>query len=174
MKTLLAIPALFLLVAASPALEPKDNPQVDFAGFTALTSDVGTYRKQRLVDLKQFHALAAQRKALILDARSAGAFAQGHIKGAVNLPFTDFTAESLAATIGDRDRPILIYCNNNFSNDQAPVRMKAAQLALNIQTFVNLVGYGYRNVYELKEVVDFNDPKVRWVKGPVRQPAKAG
>ena len=27
-------------------------------------------------------------------------------------------------------------------------------LALNIQTFINLYGYGYRNVYELGDVVD--------------------
>ena len=71
--------------------------------------------------------------------------------------------------IGDRDRPILIYCNNNFRNDRPPVMMKVAQLALNIQTFINLVGYGYPNVRELGEVIDFNDPKVAWVKG--RSPA---
>ena len=54
------------------------------------------------------------RHALALDARPAAAFKSGHIKGAVNLPFTDFTAASLAAVIGkDADRPILIYCNNN-------------------------------------------------------------
>src|SRR3546814_4676551 len=49
------------------------------------------------------------------------AFQRGHIKGAVNLPLTDFTAESLAEVIGrDPNRPILIYCNNNFSNHQSP------------------------------------------------------
>ena len=163
MKTLLALAAFALLIAAAPA--PGDNPQVDFAGFAALTSGVGAYRQDRLVDLEQFQAIAARPDALILDARSADAFARGHIKGAVNLPFTDFTASRLAETIGDANRPILIYCNNNFSNDQAPVRMKATALALNIQTFINLVGYGYRNVYELRDVVDFNDPKVRWLKG---------
>jgi len=26
-------------------------------------------------------------------------------------------------------------------------------------------GYGYRNVYELGDVVNFDDPRVRWVKG---------
>ena len=36
-------------------------------------------------------------------------------------------------------------------------------LALNIQTFINLVGYGYTNVWELVDVVDFDDPKVEWV-----------
>ena len=102
---------------------------------------------------------------LILDARSADAFAAGHIKGAVNLPFTEFTAASLARVIGDRDRPILIYCNNNFSNNRAPVETKMVRLALNIQTFINLVGYGYPNVRELNEVVDFNDPKIGWVSG---------
>ena len=47
----------------------------------------------------------------------------------------------------------------------APVPLKSAALALNIQTFINLVGYGYPNVLELADVVDFNDPKVEWVKG---------
>jgi hypothetical protein len=101
----------------------------------------------------------------VLDARSESAFRAGHIEGAVNLPFTDFTAGSLARTIGRRDRPVLIYCNNNFSNNVAPVARKSIQLALNIQTFINLVGYGYRNVRELNAVIDFNDPAVRWVRG---------
>jgi len=163
MKRLFAACLLPLLVAAAPA--PAGNPQVDFAGFASLTDQVAPYRQQRLVDLKQFQTIAARPGALVLDARSADAFARGHIDGAVNLSLTDFTAGSLAAAIGSRDRLILIYCNNNFSNDQAPVRMKATALALNIQTFINLVGYGYRNVYELRDVVDFNDPKVHGIKG---------
>ena len=43
--------------------------------------------------------------------------------------------------------------------------LKSVQLALNIQTFINLYGYGYRNVRELNAVIDFNDPAVRWVRG---------
>jgi phage shock protein E len=149
-----------LLAAAAPA-----NPQIDYPGFRDLTVSVEEYRRGRLVGWDAFAAAARQPRTLILDARSASAFARGHIKGAVNLPFTDFTAQSLAAAIGDPGRPILIYCNNNFSNDQAPVPLKSVRLALNIQTFINLVGYGYRNVRELNEVIDFNDPKVKWVKG---------
>jgi len=41
---------------------------------------------------------------------------------------------------------------------------KSIRLALNIQTFINLHGYGYGNVYELAEAVDFNSPRVRWVR----------
>lgn len=130
-----------------------------------MTRNVDSYRKERLLGWSDFARKAKEPGVLLLDARSADAFAAGHIAGAVNLPFTDFTPESLAAVIGDKNRPILIYCNNNFVNDQPPVVMKVRSLALNIQTFINLVGYGYANVYELRSAIDFNDPKVGWIKG---------
>ncbi|MBV9881982.1 MAG: rhodanese-like domain-containing protein [Sphingomonadaceae bacterium] len=157
--------AALLLAAATPlAAAQPSNPQIDYRGFQRLAAEVQPYRQARLVDWAAFAALAARRGTLILDARSADAFAAGHIAGAVNLPLTDFTAASLARTIGRRDRTILIYCNNNFRNDRPPVPLKSIQLALNIQTFINLYGYGYRNVRELNQVVDFNDPAVRWVR----------
>lgn len=156
--------ALLLALSATPAFAQSNNPQIDFAGFQALAGEVAPYREGRLVDWRTFSTMAAAPEVLVLDARSESAFRAGHIAGAVNLPLPDFTAESLARVIGDSDRPILIYCNNNFRNDAPPVMLKQVQLALNIQTFINLVGYGYRNVHELDEVIDFNDPAVRWVR----------
>ncbi|HEX8301537.1 rhodanese-like domain-containing protein [Sphingomonas sp.] len=158
--------ALALVMAVPEDGVAKPNPQIDYAGFATLTRDVRGLRAMRLLRFEAFKAKAAQKDALILDARSADKFAAGHIAGAVNLPLTDFTAEALAQVIGkNRDRPILIYCNNNFSNHRAPVALKSAPLALNIQTFINLVGYGYANVWELSDVVDFDDPQIGWVKG---------
>ena len=156
---------VLLLIAGVPASAEDRNPLIDYAGFHQLTKDVEAYRNGRLLSWEEFAKEGRRRGTLILDARSADAFAAGHIKGAVNLPFTDFTASGLARVIGDKDRPILIYCNNNFSNHRSPVPLKSAPLALNIQTFINLVGYGYPNVRELADVVDFNDPKVEWVTG---------
>lgn len=154
--------------AAAPALarqklSTEPNPQIDYAGFERLTGDVRQLRARRLLPFARFKELAASRDTLLLDARSETAFREGHIRGAVNLPLPDFNAESLHVTIGAPGRMILIYCNNNFSNHRRPVPVKAAPLALNIQTFINLVGYGYANVWELAEVIDFNDPKVEWV-----------
>jgi hypothetical protein len=147
------------------------NPLIDYQGFVALTRDVGPYRAERLLDLADFKRHSMAPDALLLDARSAEAFRQGHIAGAVNLPLPDFTAESLARVIGpDTDRPIYIYCNNNFRNNVAPVVTKSVSLALNIQTFVNLVGYGYKQVWELGEAVDMNDPAIGWVRSQ-RPPA---
>ena len=147
------------------ALQPA-NPLIDYRGFAALTAEIAPYRAQRLLSLSDFSKRRRDRHVLLLDARSASAYKAGHIKGAVNLPFTDFTAASLAEVIGkDANRPILIYCNNNFRNNVKPVVTKALQLALNIPTFINLVGYGYANVWELGEAVDMNDPVIEWQRG---------
>ena len=56
-----------------------------------------------------------------------------------------------------------IYCNNNFADDRVPVVTKKVELALNIPTFINLVGYGYANVWELADVIRTDGPGVRWI-----------
>jgi len=169
MRILFAAAALAALSCIPLALAQDKNAgtsaQIDYQGFRSLTGQVEEYREGRLVSLADFQRMAGEPNTIILDARSADAFAEGHIDGAINLPFTDFTDQSLREALRDPNVRILIYCNNNFSNNQAPVMLKSVQLALNIQTFINLYGYGYRNVYELGDVVDFNDPAVRWVRG---------
>ncbi len=151
------------LAQAQEKARPTTAARIDYQGFRGLAEEVEAYRAVRLVSLADFQRIAREPNTIVLDARSADAFRQGHIDGAVNLPFTDFTDASLRRVLGDPNVRILIYCNNNFSNNAEPVMLKRVQLALNIQTFINLYGYGYRNVYELEEVVDFNDPAVGWV-----------
>lgn len=148
---------------AQDKVRSDTSAQIDYRGFRGLTGEVEAYRADRLVSLAQFQRMAREPNTVILDARSADAYAEGHIDGAINLPFTDFTDQSLAAALRDPNVRVLIYCNNNFSNNAQPVILKRVELALNIQTFINLYGYGYRDVYELADVVDFNDPEVRWV-----------
>lgn len=153
-------------MAISPLQAKPTNPLIDFGGFSNLTLEVAPYRSARLVNLQDFKARAERSESLILDARSEEASKEGHITGAVNLPLPDFTADRLADVIGTNlDREILIYCNNNFTNNRRPVVTKRIELALNIQTFINLYGYGYRNIYELGEAVDMDLPEVGWVTG---------
>lgn len=102
---------------------------------------------------------------IILDTRSEEMYKRKHIKGAVHLDFSDFTVENLSRIIPNPTTKILIYCNNNFLNDQVnfasksyiPPAMdtekKPITLALNIPTYINLYGYGYRNIYELSELI---------------------
>ena len=162
---------LIALVAACVAMpvsmpaaaqEALANPQIDYDGFTELTVKLAPIRAERRIALDQFLAKAQDSNAIILDTRSAAAFAEGHLAGAINLPFSDFTDAKLAKVLGsDMTRPVLIYCNNNFSDNAAPVVAKRATLALNIPTFINLYGYGYTNIWELADVVATAD--VAWV-----------
>lgn len=156
--------AIALTLSVPPALARAPiNPQIDYPGFAQLTGDLARVRDQRRLSWAEFSARAASGDALLLDARSADAFARGHLKGAVNLPFTDFTDEALAAVIGaNPDRPIYIYCNNNFRDHRAPIALKRAPMALNIPTFINLYGYGYRNIWELADVIGTKDAGVAW------------
>lgn len=119
-------------------------------------------RNERLLGQDEFFRQAAAEDALLRDTRSAAAFAQGHIEGAANLPFSDFTDNTLRKLIGaNKRRAIYIYCNNNFSDNAPPVPLKKATLALNIPTFINLVGYGYTNVWELGDTLPMAE--ANWV-----------
>ncbi|WP_128891105.1 rhodanese-like domain-containing protein [Erythrobacter sp. HKB08] len=158
----LVIAPIALVAAATMAQDAPPNPQIDYDGFAQLTNSLGEVRQTRLLDRETFLARAAAEGALLLDTRSAAAFEAGHIEGAVNLPFSDFTSTSLREVIGENpDRPIYIYCNNNFSDNAPPVLAKKAPLALNIPTFINLHGYGYTNVWELGGVMETSE--VPWV-----------
>jgi rhodanese-related sulfurtransferase len=46
--------------------------------------------------------------------------------------------------------------------EELPAAAKPLTLALNIPTYINLYGYGYKNVYELSELVNTNDNKLEF------------
>ncbi|MEL7042598.1 MAG: rhodanese-like domain-containing protein [Pseudomonadota bacterium] len=160
---LLAIAAFIGIGLAANGQEMHGSSEIDFAGFMDLGGEVLELRETRLLDLDAFNAMAAMPGTMILDARSRDAFEAGHINGAVNLPFSDFTDEKLAAILPSKDTRVLIYCNNNFSDDAEPIPLKRISLALNIPTFINLYGYGYENIFELGVLTETTDPDVNWV-----------
>jgi len=137
--------------------------KVDFDAFDSLTREVKEYRKTRLVDLNEFLSMSKEQNTIILDTRSTEMYNLKHLKGAVHLDFSDFTQANLQKLIPGGNIRILIYCNNNIAND--PIyfvtksvrptisRPKEITMALNIPTFINLYGYGYKNVYELADLV---------------------
>ncbi len=179
---------LSLLLLASSALAQskqganvKTYPRakVSFDDFKALVAEVEPYRQERLVDLATFLEMSKEPNTIVFDARSDFRFERKHLAGAKHLGFSDFTADNLRKLIPDPGTRILIYCNNNFDGDQVDFATKVAprfdappresqilgnrkplMLALNIPTFINLYGYGFRNVYELGELVDIKDKRI--------------
>ena len=62
---------------------------------------------------------------LILDIRTAADFKKGHIKGAKNIPLSDF-AGSVDKLAVDKDKPVLIYCNSGNTVTRAIKLLKKA------------------------------------------------
>ena len=158
MKTLIL--TTLTLVTYAQSAEPAANPLVDYDGFRKVAAQVQTVRPHRRVSEEKFMALAADTGTVILDARSADKFALRHIKGAVSLPFTDFTEASLAKVIPRKDTRVLIYCNNNFLGAPVSLASKAAPASLNISTYIALATYGYTNIYELAPLLDVKTTKL--------------
>lgn len=128
----------------------EENGRIDYEAFLKLTREVEPYRQSRRISEDEFLRMAAEEGTVVLDTRSKEKYDLRHVKGAVHLNFSDFTDQALARVIPSKDTRILIYCNNNFIGDSRSMFGKMAPLALNIPTFINLYGYGYRNVYELQ------------------------
>ena len=162
-KTHLLVGAAAILGISSAFAQSPDNPQVDMPGFLRDASAAAIHRTDRVVTQERFLEMAAEPDTIILDARSADKFPMLHIKGAVNLPFTDFTADSLMKILSNKNTRILLYCNNNFNNAPVSMALKRAPASLNLSTLVSLRTYGYTNVYELGGYIDVKQTKIPFV-----------
>lgn len=176
-------PGLGLLNSSDPAtgmIIPESkataypSAKVSLTDFAVLIAEVAKDRDNRLLSLDDFLVEAQKPKTVVLDARSREMYMNRHLGGAINLPYTEFTSESLARLIPDPNTRILIYCNNNFDGDPDYFMGKGLEpvlaqlrgveprlLALNIPTHVTLRGYGYQNVYELDEMVVISDLRLQ-------------
>lgn len=137
----------------SQKAESLKPSKVDYDAFINLTEEVQEYREQRLLSFNDFLKHMNDENTLLLDTRSKEAYLKKHIKGAIHLNFSDFTDKKLAEVIPSKHTKILIYCNNNIDGDQISFPTKRIPLALNIPTFINLYGYGYKDVYELASLL---------------------
>jgi Rhodanese-like domain len=178
MKIFLVLSLVF--VTSNPKTETPSK--VDFDAFETLTHEVNVYRKDRLINFETFKKYAESKGTIVLDTRSKAMFDRKHIKGAINLNFSDFTQDNLDQILLSEDTIILIYCNNNIDDDPILFTSKMVlpkkliwnknaalhddnaglTLALNVPTFINLYGYGYKNVYELSELVSVNDNRIEF------------
>lgn len=145
---------LLILFAGLASAEEIPNPLIDYAAFQTGVERVGVVRENLRVTEREFLRMTADRSTVILDARSAEKFALLHVKGAKNLSLPDMTEVELAKVIPSKATRILIYCNNNFTNEPGAFPAKNLSASLNVYTMNVLFAYGYTNVYELGPLID--------------------
>jgi hypothetical protein len=163
MKTTSFLASLLLVTPVLHAADQLANPRIDYGGFRKIAADVQPIREARRLTERQFAEMAADPDTIVLDARSADKYTLRHIRGAVSLPFTDFTADSLARVIPTKSTRVLIYCNNNFRGAPESMPAKRVTMSLNISSYIALAGYGYTNVYELGPLLDVRTTSLPFV-----------
>ena len=168
----LFVAASTFATAQSPASPP--NPQIDADGFAKDVAAAGALRAARRLSEEEFIRMAKEPGTVVLDARSDRLFRMRHVKGAVNLGFPEFTAETLARVIPSKATRVLIYCNNNFLSAPESMPTKVARSALNLSTYVSLYAYGYRNVYELGPALDVRASKLQFEGEEIGSPPSRG
>jgi Rhodanese-like domain len=156
-----------VLVAGLPAVGTPDgrkgpgpNPAIDMEGYLKVAQEAAKHRESRRLSEADFLRMAAEPGTIVLDARSKEKYDLLHVKGAINLSFSDIAVESLKKTLPDKDARILIYCNNNFKNNERAFATKLPTASLNLSTYIALYTYGYRNIYELGPQIDPKDSKL--------------
>jgi phage shock protein E len=155
-------------VAADPK-PPATNPAIDMDGYLRISREAAKHRETRRLSEEDFIRMSAEAGTLVLDARSKEKYDLLHVHGAINLSFPDITIDSLKKAIPDKDTRVLIYCNNNFKNAEAPFPSKLPTASLNLSTYIALYSYGYRNIYELAPRVDPKTSKLPLEPTPTRR-----
>jgi phage shock protein E len=155
---------IIALVAISLSAQQvvPENPRIDMVAYLQVADEAAKHRESRRISEGDFIRMSHDPGTVILDARSPEKFAQMHVKGAVNLSFSDMTVESLASLFPDKRTRILIYCNNNFENSEKAFPTKIARASLNLSTYIALYSYGYRNVFELAPLLDPATAKIEF------------
>lgn len=146
-----------------PAQSARENPQIDYQGFLKQVQEVAKVREKRRVSEDEFIRMMNDPETIVLDARSKRMYDLLHVKGAVHISLPDMTAKDLAELIPRKDTRVVIYCNNNFKNEPQAFAPKAPMASLNLNTYNTLYSYGYRNIYELKPLLDRHETKIPFV-----------
>ncbi|WP_309386876.1 rhodanese-like domain-containing protein [Cerasicoccus frondis] len=144
------------LLSGAPA-NPIPNQFIDSPGFVQLVNESQEDREGKRLTEAQFLTAMQSGEYVLLDARSAAMYQLRHVQGAVNLPLTEFTADTLQTVLPSKDTKILIYCNNNFLNSPSSLPTKSVRASLNLHTQASLRAYGYANIYELGPLLDVHN-----------------
>ncbi len=95
------------------------------AAFTAAVVSVvalcALFLSCRRLDASEVRTIAGLIKAgaLVVDVRTPREFAAGHFPGAINIPLQELSART--AELGDRTRPVIVYCRTGNRSGQAKV-----------------------------------------------------
>ena len=92
-----------------------------YAVIVAVVVLVTVFKRMGQISSERAHALVAS-GAKLVDVRTSGEFATGHIPGAVNVPLQELRARS--STLGEKSQPVILYCASGTRSAMARSMLK--------------------------------------------------
>lgn len=86
----------------------------------------------------------ATKGAVLLDVRTAGEYAEGHIENSLNLPLQNI--EQAVSVIKDKDTPLFVHCRSDGRSASATAALKKM---------------GYTNVSDIGGIMSYNGKVVK-------------
>src|SRR5437588_12909243 len=79
------------------------NPNIDMNAFLTGAQAAAKHRESRLLSEEDFIKMSQLEGVIVLDARSKEMYDLLHVKGAINLNFSDIDVESIKKVLPDKD-----------------------------------------------------------------------
>ena len=116
-RVALALGLCLLLQHSGPAADPLPtrqtpapnqqsaiaNPAIDMEGYLKAAQEAAAYRATHRLSEDDFIKMSREEGVIILDARSNEKYRIVHVKGAINLNFSDIDVESLKRLLPDKN-----------------------------------------------------------------------
>lgn len=102
------------------------SPWIPLAVFAAVWIVMQVLRARSQVSPEKAKALVSN-GATLVDVRSPGEFAGGHVAGAKNVPVGELAARAAGTT--PQDKPVVVYCASGVRSARAASLLKAAGYA---------------------------------------------
>ena len=114
-----------------------------------MDADQLTHLKQKLAfetdSWDVYEALGREEPVVVVDGRSAEAYAQEHIPGALNLPHREINAQSTASL--DRSKLYVCYCDGIGCNASTKTALKLLMLGFEVRELMGGLDWWKRDGY---------------------------
>ena len=114
-----------------------------------MDADQLTHLKQKLAfetdSWDVYEALGREEPVVVVDGRSAEAYAQEHIPGALNLPHREISAQSTASL--DRSKLYVCYCDGIGCNASTKTALKLLMLGFQVRELMGGLDWWKRDGY---------------------------
>jgi len=88
---------------------------------------------------------------MVIDARTQEAYAQGHLPGAINLPWREI--DSSATTAMPKDKVLVTYCDGIHCNASTKAAMRLAALGFRVKEMLDGLQGWKREGYPVEETI---------------------